>query len=49
MDFEVVKTGSKGNFFVINRMIAVDMGVPYKTVEPYAKALKLVLLTHIHS
>jgi len=34
---------------VINHTVLVDCGVPYKAIEPYARELKLVLLTHIHS
>lgn len=45
----VVASSSKGNFTVIDNCIAIDLGVPYKTVKPYAKKLKLVLLTHEHS
>lgn len=50
MNYEVVSTGSKdGNCLVINGEIAIDMGVTWKKIAPYAKTLKLVLLTHIHS
>lgn len=48
MTYEVIATGSKGNCVVLENQIAVDMGVPYKKIEPYAKRLKLVLLTHQH-
>ena len=46
--FEVLATGSTGNAVMIDGQILIDCGVPYKTVKPVAKALKLVLLTHIH-
>ena len=49
MECEVIQTGSKGNCVILDGRIAVDMGVTYKSIEPYLKDLKLVLLTHIHS
>lgn len=47
--YHIISTGSKGNAVVINGIILVDCGVPYKAIKPYASKLKLVLLTHIHS
>lgn len=47
--YHIVSTGSQGNAVVINTVILVDCGVPYKAIEPYVRGLKLVLLTHIHS
>jgi phosphoribosyl 1,2-cyclic phosphodiesterase len=48
MRYNVLKTGSKGNCVIYHNYIAVDMGVPYKTIEPYVKDLKIILLTHSH-
>lgn len=48
MNYEVLATGSTGNCVILNGSIAIDIGVPYKTVKPYAKGLRLVLLTHVH-
>lgn len=47
--FEIISTGSQGNAVVINNIILIDCGVNFKALEPYYRALKLVLLTHIHS
>ncbi len=47
--FEIISTGSQGNAVVINKIILIDCGVNFKALEPYYRALKLVLLTHIHS
>lgn len=44
----VIATGSTGNAVVLNRLILIDAGVPYKLIEPYVKDLRLVLLTHQH-
>lgn len=49
MKYDVISTGSKGNAVVISDFVLIDCGVPYKMLEPYAKELRLVLLTHIHS
>lgn len=48
MTFDVISTGSKGNAVLIGDYILIDCGVPFKLLAPYAKALRLVLLTHIH-
>ncbi|MBR1456210.1 MAG: hypothetical protein IJ594_03495 [Oscillospiraceae bacterium] len=45
---DVVATGSTGNFCVIEDCVAIDVGVPFKVVEPYLSGLKLVLLSHEH-
>lgn len=47
--FEIISTGSQGNAVVINKIILIDCGVNFKALESYYRALKLVLLTHIHS
>lgn len=44
----VLKTGSKGNCVIYHNTIAVDMGVSFKTIEPYKKQIQLVLCTHVH-
>ena len=49
MDCNVIQSGSHGNCVILNGLIAVDMGVTWKTIEPYAKDLQMVLLTHVHS
>ena len=48
MNYEVLATGSTGNCVILNGAIAIDIGVPFKKVKPYAKDLLLVLLTHVH-
>lgn len=49
MRYNIISTGSKGNAVILNDEILIDCGVPYKSIKPYVKGLKLVLLTHIHS
>lgn len=49
IDYNIISTGSQGNAVIINDIILIDCGVPFKALKPYYKALKLVLLTHIHS
>jgi len=45
---EIVSTGSKGNAVIVNDIILIDCGVPFKLIAPFYKTFKLVLLTHIH-
>ena len=49
VDANVVASGSSGNAVIIENKILVDCGVPFKALEPFAKDLNLVLLTHRHS
>lgn len=48
MNCEIISTGSKGNAVILNGSILIDCGVSSRKLEPYAKKLKLVLLTHVH-
>lgn len=48
MTYEIIGTGSTGNAVVIGKHILIDCGLPWKKIQPYAKDLKLVLLTHEH-
>lgn len=47
--YSIISTGSQGNAVVINNVILIDCGVPFKAIRPFYKNIKLVLLTHIHS
>ena len=47
--YKIISSGSDGNAVVINDIILIDCGVPFKSLKPYYQKLKLVLLTHIHS
>ncbi|MGN1346960.1 MAG: MBL fold metallo-hydrolase [Eubacteriales bacterium] len=49
MDYDIISTGSRGNCTILNGEIAIDMGVSWRQIQPFHKALRLVLLTHIHS
>ena len=49
MTYNIISTGSKGNAVIINKSIAIDIGVPFKALESVKKDLRLVLLTHRHS
>jgi phosphoribosyl 1,2-cyclic phosphodiesterase len=47
--YELISSGSEGNAVVVNDFVLIDCGVSFKALKPYYKALKIVLLTHIHS
>lgn len=49
MTYNIISTGSRGNAVVINDIILIDCGVPYKTVSEAVGNLRIVLLTHRHS
>lgn len=48
-NYEILKSGSEGNCIILRDIIALDMGVPFSTVKPYLKQLKIVFITHEHS
>jgi Cft2 family RNA processing exonuclease len=48
MEYNIISSGSKGNCVLLERYIAIDMGVPWKLIEPHVNSLRLVLLTHMH-
>jgi Cft2 family RNA processing exonuclease len=48
-DYEILKSGSDGNCLIINKKVAIDMGISFKQIQSYLKELKVILLTHIHS
>lgn len=48
IQYEIIGTGSTGNAVLVNRSILIDCGVPFKSIAPYVRQIKLVLLTHIH-
>ena len=49
MNCNILKTGSDGNCILINECVALDMGVPFKLIQPHIKKLLIVFLTHVHS
>lgn len=48
LNYDIVSSGSQGNCLILDNTIAVDMGVPFKAIRPWAKSIQLVLLTHEH-
>lgn len=48
MNYNIISTGSQGNAIVLNEIILLDCGVPFKDLKDVYKDLKIVLLTHIH-
>ncbi len=49
MNYKILNSGSDGNCTLINDIVAIDMGVSYKLLNPHVEKLRLVLLTHAHS
>ena len=48
MNYKIISTGSQGNAIVLNNIILLDCGVPFKDLKDVYKDLRIVLLTHIH-
>ena len=48
MNYKIISTGSQGNAIVLNKIILLDCGVPFKALKEVYKDLRIVLLTHIH-
>jgi ribonuclease BN (tRNA processing enzyme) len=48
MNYNIISTGSQGNAIVLNNIILLDCGVPFRSLKDVYKDLKIVLLTHIH-
>lgn len=49
MNYNIISTGSQGNAIVLNEIILIDCGVPFKDLKDVYKDLRIVLLTHRHS
>lgn len=49
MNYNIISTGSHGNAVVLQDIILIDCGVNFKALQEVYKALKIVLLTHIHT
>ena len=47
-NYQVIRSGSKGNAIILDGRIMVDCGVPWRAINGLHKRLSLVLLTHIH-
>ena len=48
MNYKIISTGSQGNAIVLNEIILIDCGVPFRELKDIYKDLKIVLLTHSH-
>lgn len=49
MVYNIIKTGSDGNSVgLLNNTILVDIGVPFKDVEPILEDIKYIVITHRH-
>lgn len=48
MNYNIISTGSQGNAIVLNKIILLDCGVPFRDLKDVYKDLQIVLLTHTH-
>lgn len=49
MTYDILATGSSGNCVILNGMIALDVGIPYKKIVPHVKNLQLIFVSHEHT
>ena len=49
ISYNILNTGSSGNCIIVNDIIALDCGIPFKKIEPCINKLKLVFISHRHS
>lgn len=47
MTYELLKSGSEGNCIIVNKIIALDMGIPYRQVKTYLKDIKVIFISHL--
>lgn len=47
--YKIIASGSSGNSIIVNDIVALDMGIPFKKIEPYLNDLKLIFISHKHS
>lgn len=45
---EILKTGSKGNSIILEDIILLDAGIPYKSLKKYLKDIKIIFISHCH-
>lgn len=48
MKYNILKTGSKGNAVIVDDIILLDCGIPFKGLKDYYYKLQVVLISHIH-
>jgi phosphoribosyl 1,2-cyclic phosphodiesterase len=48
MTFNIIGSSSKGNSFLINDDLMIDIGLSYEMIKPYTSKVKYLLLTHKH-
>lgn len=44
----IISSSSKGNCYIYNKDLMLDIGVSFSKIRPYIRDLKLLLLTHRH-
>lgn len=47
-DVNIIATGSTGNCTILDNALALDMGVPFKSVAPVYRGLQVVFVSHGH-
>lgn len=48
MNYNIISSGSEGNCIIIDKILALDMGISYTKIRQYLKDIKLIFISHIH-
>lgn len=49
MDYRIIGSSSKGNCIIIEDVLMIDAGLPFKYIKPYIDKVRLIFISHIHS
>lgn len=49
MTYEILSSSSKANCIILEKIIALDMGISYSKIKNYLKNIKLIFISHSHS
>lgn len=47
--YNIISSSSKGNCYIYNQDLMIDIGVAFAKIKPYINNIKLLCITHIHS
>ena len=43
----IIGSSSKGNCYIYNSDLMIDIGVPFEKIKPYINDIRLLCLTHL--
>lgn len=49
MNYEIINSSSNGICVIVNDIVAINMGVSFKKIQPFYQKLQLVFISHCHN